>query len=224
MFRLIPVFGLVLGLAACANGQSNLEKPAEPLGNFKLGHAIVVAPNLTKGPVSRDASAEEWIASVDSALEERFRRYEGDSFYHLGVSVEGYVLAQPGVPLVFSPKSALIVRVTVWDDAAQAKLNEEPEELTALESFSAETALGSGLTQSKEQQMRNLSANIALQIEKWMRRKQMNADWFGGRDAGKPLTADVADDAEAEDQAVPDENVSAQAAPTDVAEQTPPNG
>ncbi len=192
MFRLIPVLGLVLGLAACANGQSNLEKPAQPIGNFKLGHAVVVAPNIQKGPVSRDASAEEWIASVDSALEERFRRYEGDSFYHLGVSVEGYVLAHPGVPLVFSPKSALIVRVTVWDDAAQAKLNDEPEQITAMESFSAQTALGSGLTQSKEEQMRNLSANIALQIEKWMRRKQMNDDWFGGRDAGQPAAPDGA--------------------------------
>ncbi|KAA8612324.1 hypothetical protein [Salipiger aestuarii] len=220
MFRLIPAIGLILGLAACANGQANLEKPVQPIGSFKLGHAAVVAPNLTKGPVSREASAEEWIASVDSALEERFRRYEGDNFYHLGVSVEGYVLAQPGVPLVLSPKSALIVRVTVWDDAAQAKLNAEPEEITAMESFSAETTLGSGLTQSKEEQMRNLSANIALQIEKWMRRKQMNDGWFGGRDAGKPLAAQAVDDK----PRGPGPETVAQPAPSGVAELTTPRG
>ena len=120
MFRLIPALGLVLGLAACANGQSQLGEPLEPIGDFKLGHAAVVAPNLVEGPVSRNATEEEWIASVDEAVEERFRRYEGDSFYHMGISIEGFVLAQPGVPLVFSPKSALILRVTVWDDASQS--------------------------------------------------------------------------------------------------------
>ncbi|MHA7870079.1 MAG: hypothetical protein ACX93U_21585 [Salipiger thiooxidans] len=185
MLRLIPVLVLALGLSACANGQTDLQKPAEPIGDFKLGHAIVVAPNIVEGPVSRNATAEEWIASVDAALEERFRRQDGDKFYHLGVSVEGFVLAQPGIPLVFSPKSALIVRVTAWDDAAQKKLNDTPEEITVLESFSAETVVGSGVTQSREQQMRNLSANMALQIEKWMRRMQKNEGWFGGPDAGK---------------------------------------
>ncbi|APZ51899.1 hypothetical protein [Salipiger abyssi] len=192
MPRLIPALGLVLGLAACANGQTNLQKPVEPLGNFKLGHAEVVAPNIVKGPVSREASAEEWIAEVDKALEERFRRHEGDKYYHLGVSVEGYVLAQPGIPLVFSPKSALIVRVTVWDDAAGKKLNAEPEQITALESFSAETVVGSGVTQSKAEQMRNLSANVALQIEKWMRRMQKEEGWFGGLEANPPAAPEAA--------------------------------
>ncbi|MBN9887008.1 hypothetical protein [Salipiger abyssi] len=199
MPRLIPALGLVLGLAACANGQTNLQEPVEPLGNFKLGHAEVVAPNIVKGPVSREASAEEWIAEVDKALEERFRRQEGDKYYHLGVSVEGYVLAQPGIPLVFSPKSALIVRVTVWDDAAGKKLNEEPEQITALESFSAETVVGSGVTQSKAEQMRNLSANVALQIEKWMRRMQKEEGWFGGLDANPPAVAEATGEPSAED-------------------------
>ena len=189
MFRLIPALGLVLGLAACANGQSQLGEPLEPIGDFKLGHAAVVAPNLVEGPVSRNATEEEWIASVDEAVEERFRRYEGDSFYHMGISIEGFVLAQPGVPLVFSPKSALILRVTVWDDASQSKLNAEPEQFTVLESFTAETVVGSGVTQTKAQQMRNLSANAALQIEKWMRRMQAEEGWFGGPDANLPVAA-----------------------------------
>ncbi|GGG80558.1 hypothetical protein GCM10011415_32430 [Salipiger pallidus] len=197
MFRLASAALLALALGACANGQSDLDKPAEPIGDFKLGHAIVVAPNIVKGPVSREASTEDWIASVDGALEERFRRHEGEKFYHLGVSIEGYVLAQPGVPLIFSPKSALIVNVTAWDDTTQSKLNPEPEQITAMESFSAETAVGSGLTQSSEEQMRNLSANVALQIEKWMRRQQRKEGWFGGPDAGRPVAADADDSAEA---------------------------
>lgn len=89
--------------------------------------------NIVKGPASRDASDEEWIETLDAAIEERFRRYQGDNFYHLGISIEGYVLAQPGIPLVFSPKSVLIVNVTVFEDATGQKLNEEAEQLTALE-------------------------------------------------------------------------------------------
>ena len=189
MLRFLPVLGLVLGLSACANGQTDLAAPVTPLGNFKLGFAEVVAPNIVKGPVSRDASADEWIAEVDKALEERFDRYTGDKYYHIGISIEGYVLAQPGIPLVFSPKSALIVRATVWDDAAASKLNAEPEQITALESFSAETVVGSGVTQSKEIQMRNLSVNIALQIEKWMRRMQKDEGWFGGPNAEPAVTS-----------------------------------
>ena len=73
--------------------------------------------NLTKGPVSRDATPEEWKEAVRAAFEPRFKRYDGGKFYHLGVIVEGYVLAQPGIPVVLAPKSALIFSVTVIEDA-----------------------------------------------------------------------------------------------------------
>ena len=43
------IFGglLMLSVAAC-NGASDLQKAAVPLGDFKLGHNIVVAPRLRK--------------------------------------------------------------------------------------------------------------------------------------------------------------------------------
>ena len=185
IYRLALALTLALGLSACADGARELKRSADPLGNFKLGHAIVTSPNITQGPASRKATEEEWNAAMDAALEERFRRYEGDSFYHLGVSVEGFVLAQPGVPLVYSPKSVVIVRVTVFEDATGKKLNEEAEQITALEAPSAETVISSGLTQSKEEQMENLTKNVALQIEKWMRRMQKEKGWFGGLEANK---------------------------------------
>ncbi|MBE9640934.1 hypothetical protein [Salipiger mangrovisoli] len=189
MFRPVPLLAAalaaVLTLSACANGQANLRKPVEPIGDFKLGFSEVVAPNIVKGPLSRDASAEEWTQAVDAAIEERFDRQTGGKYYHIGTSVEGYVLAQPGVPLVFSPKSALILRVTVWDDAAQRKLNDTPEQITVMEAITPETLAGSGLTQSREVQMRNLSANAALQIEMWMRRELRAQGWFGGEAAQK---------------------------------------
>ncbi|PVA10934.1 hypothetical protein DC366_03870 [Pelagivirga sediminicola] len=184
MLRLIAFFSALLTVAACTN-PNDLDKAPVPLGDFKLAHNVVVAPNLTKGPASRDASKEEWIASMKKAVDERFSRYDGDKLYHLGVSIEGYVLAVPGVPIVASPKSALILNATVWDDAAGKKLNEKPEQITVIESFSGETVLGSGLTQSKEEQMTNLSRNAAKLIQNWLERQKYQEDWFGGRAADK---------------------------------------
>lgn len=183
MFRLTALMLATAALTACTNPNDLEETPAY-LGNFRLAHNVVVAPNLTKGPASRDASKEEWIAVMKSAVEERFGRYEGDKLYHLGISVEGYVLAIPGVPVVASPKSALILNVTAWDDAAQKKLNEKPEQITVLETISGNTFLGSGLTQSKKKQMSNLSRNAAKLIQNWLVRENDKNGWFEAD--GKP--------------------------------------
>ena len=182
MIRFLALFGLAL-MAACTNPNDLDEAPAY-LGNFHLGHNVVVAPNLTKGPASREASKEEWIAAMTEAMTDRFGRYEGTKLYHIGVSVEGYVLAIPGVPLVASPKSALILNVTVWDDAKGGKLNTKPHLVTVVESFSGNTFLGSGLTQSKETQMLNLSRNAAKQIQNWMVQQNNEFGWF--EDDGVP--------------------------------------
>ncbi|MFU1477449.1 hypothetical protein ACM25N_06975 [Roseovarius sp. C7] len=179
MSRLLSAVLLLFALGACTNPNDLHEEPAE-LGNFLLGHNVVVAPNLTKGPASRDASKEEWIKAVKDAVDQRFERFDGDTYYHLGVSIEGYVLAVPGVPIVASPKSALILNVSVWDDAAGKKLNDKPETITVVETFSGNTFLGSGLTQSKAKQMRNLSRNASKQIQSWLERQYHQEGWFGG--------------------------------------------
>ncbi len=183
MLRLFALIVALTGLTACTNPDDIDDAPAY-LGNFHFGHNVVVAPNITKGPTSRDATKEEWIEAMKAAMDERFGRYEGTKLYHMGISVEGYVLALPGIPLVASPKSALIIRVTAWDDAANAKLNAEPEQVTIVESISGSTVLGSGLTQSKEVQMENLSRNAAKLIEKWLVRMNDQEGWF--EDDGKP--------------------------------------
>ncbi len=177
MSRILVLIFLLLGLTACTNS-NDLDQPPVALGAFNLGHNIVVAPNMTKGPVSRAATPEEWIASLTTAIGDRFGRYEGDKLIHFGVSVEGFVLAQPGIPIVASPKSVLIINVTVWDDAAGVKLNEKPEQITILESFSGKSFIGSGLTQSKEAQMLGLSRNAAKQIEVFLVKKQAEEGWF----------------------------------------------
>lgn len=177
MSRIFVLLLSALMLAGCTN-PNDLDKEPTYLGNFRMGHNVSVAPNLTKGPTSREATKEEWIEAMTLAMDERFSRYEGDKFYHFGISIEGYVLAIPGVPVVASPKSALILNVTVWDDALGKKLNEKPHQVTVIESLSANTILGSGLTQSKEKQLENLTRNAAKLIQNWMVRENNAKGWF----------------------------------------------
>lgn len=177
--RRIALLLAALGLAACTNADDLDGAPAD-LGDFHLGHNIVVAPNLVQGPFSRKATRKEWIAAIEAAVDERFGRYEGTRLYHLGISVDGYVLALPGVPVVAAPKSILILQVTVWDDAAGRKLNDKPQQLTVVESLSGDTVVGSGLTLTREEQMQNLSRNAAKQIETWLIKQKRERGWFEG--------------------------------------------
>ncbi len=173
-FFLVALLGFV---AACTN-PDDLDEPAADLGNFSLGHNVVIAPKFQKGPLSREMPDERWIKEVTARIDERFERYTGDRLYHFGISLEGYVLAQPGIPIVASPKSALIMRVTVWDDAAGKKLNEKAEQLIVLETLSGEQVIGSGLTQSAEQQLENLTKNASKMLENWLLRKKRGEGWF----------------------------------------------
>ena len=162
-------------LAACGS-KSDLDQPPEPLGHFRLGHNVVVAPHPVQGPLSRDVAPEEWIDTMRGAISDRFGRYEGDKLYHLGISVDGYVVAQTGIPLVLAPKSVVILNVTLWDDEKGEKVNKEPERIMALESLNGKSVVGSGLTQTREEQMANLSYNAAKRIEIWLKN---NIEEFG---------------------------------------------
>lgn len=175
---LVALIGLA-ALTACGAADQDLDGPVEPIGEFLLGHAIVVADDARMVPPSRSASEEELEEALKTALTNRFGRFDGAQFYHIAVSVDGYSIAVPGIPLVLNPKSIMIIGVTVWDDAAGGKINETPHRITVLERLSGETAISSGLTQTKEEQIANLSTNAARLIELWMRE---NPDWFAPRE------------------------------------------
>lgn len=166
-----------LALAAACTSSADLNEPPADLGNFRLGHNVVVASKMKQSALSRGATQEEWVDVLTKAVDERFGRYEGERLYHIGISVEGFAIAPPGIPLVVSPKSVLIIRVTLWDDALGRKLNEKAKQFTVFESLSGDTLVGSGLTQTKEQQMQNLSRNAAKVVQTWM---QENPEWFPG--------------------------------------------
>ncbi|MBY6164991.1 hypothetical protein KUW14_03935 [Pseudooceanicola nitratireducens] len=176
MIRKFAATALLVLAAACTDVSDLQEAPAD-LGQFRLGHNVVVASKMRQAALSRDATEEEWVAALQAAVEERFGRYEGERLYHLGISVEGFSIAPPGVPLVASPKSVLIIRATLWDDALGRKLNEEAKQFTVFETFSGSTIVGSGLTQTKEEQIQNLSRSAAKLVQNWM---LQNPEWFPG--------------------------------------------
>lgn len=176
MIRHLAALMLLVLAAACTSSADLKDAPAD-LGNFRLGHNVVVATKMRQAALSRDATQAEWVAAMTQAVAERFGRYEGDRLYHIGISVEGFSLAPPGVPIVVAPKSILIIRATIWDDALGRKLNDEPKQFTVFESLSGDTVVGSGLTQTKAEQMQNLSRNAAKMIQNWM---LQNPEWFPG--------------------------------------------
>jgi hypothetical protein len=140
---------------------------------------------MQKVAISRNATPEEWETALEAAMEQRFGRYEGAKLYNIGISIDAFALAPPGVPLVLNPKSALGITVTVWDDAEQKKLNEEGKQIIVMEKMSEKTVLGSGLMQSAAKQMEILSYNAAKSVEGWLLE---NPEWFGLPPLATPAT------------------------------------
>lgn len=179
MRKILIATATALMLAGCTS-EEDLTLAPEPLGQFRLGHNIAIGDNVTLGPYARDLSEQQLETSVQNAVAERLRRYDGDGLYHLGIVIGGVVLAQPGIPVVYAPSSVMIVDVTVFDNATQKKLNEEPFRITTGEGFrNIVPVLGSGQVRSAEDQLENLSYQVAKAIEDWLKD---NPEWFALRE------------------------------------------
>lgn len=174
--RLVPAVCLMLGLAACA--RNDLAEPPMPLGEFALGLNIAVADNVQMVPISRPAEPKDWEAALQKAVDARFgqSRYQGTKLYNIGISIDAYALAPPGIPVLAAPKSVLVITANIWDDAAEKKLNPEGYQITVFESLSGETVIGTGLTRTKAQQMEALAFNAARKVEDWLLE---HPEWFG---------------------------------------------
>lgn len=179
MIRIIAVLMSVVMLAAC-NGANDLNKAPVALGDFSLYHNVVVAPKVQKVPLGRELPVEVMTSTLKAAVAERFDRYKGARNYHFGISIESYFLAPPGIPVVAAPKSAMIINLTVWDDAKNKKLTSEPHQLTVFESFDQGPLVGSGYTKSADEQFKNLSQNAVKQIENFLVKKNKEEGWFNG--------------------------------------------
>lgn len=165
---------LLLLLAACGIGPG-ADAP-KALGDFRLGYNIVQANDVEQGPFSRTVAPGELTGALREAVEARLGRYDGDGLYHLGIAIGGYVLAQPGLPVVYTPKSVLIFEVNLYDNATRTRLNAEPERIMAFEGIRNLTpVVGSGLVRSREEQLANLAAEGARLVEDWLAR---HPEWF----------------------------------------------
>ncbi|MDK3072118.1 hypothetical protein QO034_03260 [Sedimentitalea sp. JM2-8] len=180
MIRTLALLTGLAILAACNTGPQ--DRTPDSLGEFKLGHNVVVADKMRQGPISRDATAEEWETTIKSAVQQRFGAFDGDQLYHFGISVEGYMLAPEG--FIYNPRSMLILNVTVWDDALGKKLNDEVHQITVVEDSTVTTFFkGSGRERTKQEQMDGLTANALDQLGDWLQERHLEDGWFD-RDPG----------------------------------------
>ncbi|MCA0205447.1 hypothetical protein [Pararhodobacter sp.] len=173
--KTLAPLGLAALIAGCSASGEDVGAMRPELGDFRLCYNIVTTNDAVQGPLSREADVEEFADRIRDEIDRRFSRYEGSRLYHLALHLDAYVLAVPGIPLVASPRSALIVSANVWDDALGRPLNEEPQQFTVLESAGGSAIVGSGLTMSAEEQMTMLSQNAALRIETWLAE---HPEWF----------------------------------------------
>ncbi|QDY68283.1 hypothetical protein [Qingshengfaniella alkalisoli] len=176
LLRLPAVLAFAAILSACGAPPEGFED-LEPLGDFRLGHNITVVDNPTMGALSRKVSDEEWETAMEDAVARQFSGFSGDRYYHIAIKVQGYVVAQPGIPVIAAPKSTLGLSVNIWDDAAGGKLLEEAKQIIVLESLSAGNIVSSGITKSRDEQVRELAENAAGEILEWLRD---NPQWFDG--------------------------------------------
>lgn len=175
--RLIRAFCAlaVLGVLIACDAK-DMGEPPHPMGNFAMRANFVDAAKAQTIPLSRTATPEAWGAVLKEALQERFGVYQGDNPFEFGISIDGYILAPPGVPLVASPRSALIIRVHVYDTVKKQFLVEGGKRMTILEGMSKDSVIGSGWTQNKQAQMKKLARNAAKAVQDYM---LDHPEWLG---------------------------------------------
>jgi hypothetical protein len=174
LLRTLPAVIGLLVLVACDAHDAG--EPPKPMGNFAMGLNIVVPDTAQTIPISRQATPEEWKTVMEQAMQDRFGSYSGDKLFDFGISIDGYMLAPPGVPVVASPRSALIITVNVWDDAKKEVLVKGGKRLTIVEGVSADSVVGSGWTQNKQAQMKKMAFNAAKAVQDYMLE---HPEWLG---------------------------------------------
>lgn len=165
-----PIFAAFacLALVAC-DPPPELPSDPPPIGDFRLAHLKVSAQGTEFHEISRIVEESALEESLYNAIQERLGRHKGNKWYHINVAIEGVILAPPGIPVVASLKSVMIIRVQVWDDAQGIALNDPPKEFTIIEPYSSETVVGSGITRDEQEQLTAISRHAAATIEDWLK-------------------------------------------------------
>lgn len=160
-------------LAGCAV-RDPLEQDLPDMGTFQLAAPITVARNAKKVPPSRDASEASLRRMMNAELVRRFGRYAGGTPFYIALNIDGYSLAPPGIPVVLTPKSILVVTANVWRADPQEKIG-GPKQIVTFEGANT-LFLGSGLMKDADAQLLTLCRNTAKKVQDWMLE---NPTWFG---------------------------------------------
>jgi len=146
------------------------DKPiVKPIMDFRLGHITVNAKDARTVEWGRTVTEMQLTDAVKTAVRDRFGPLKGRSWYHLGITLDAYLLPPPGVPIVASPRAGLVAQVQVWDDRTQSILNPRAKAIAVTESTNPQTLLGSGYNYDAEVQLGRASRSLALQIERRLR-------------------------------------------------------
>ncbi|MEV8467084.1 hypothetical protein AB0T83_09865 [Fluviibacterium sp. DFM31] len=185
LLRLLPTLLALAVLSACTT-ELDPEIQKTGLGDFSLDRLVVVMDDKPQsGFHSRKVSNDTLKAAVVKAVEPRLSRFDGEGSYSIGIKVQGYILAHPGVPVLLAPRSTLFLSVNVYDDVPR-RLNPKPANLTVWEDAGGDTVVGSGYTQTGEEQLAELADNAAIEIERWLRE---NPQWFKPKPGAAPADA-----------------------------------
>ncbi|MEX0301404.1 MAG: hypothetical protein AB3N24_03170 [Leisingera sp.] len=187
MIRILSILAAPALLAAC--GETRLDESPEDLGAFQARVTHVYTDKALQWPLSRNADHSEWTAPIKSAIDTRLRRYDGAQQYDVAVTLEGFLLAPPGVPVLLSPRSAVVVNVFIYD-VAEKKFLAKKHQMEIFESTTGGSALlGSGHVRTKEEQIQGLAINIADKVEEWMAEQHQEQGWFAPRPASEAGSA-----------------------------------
>jgi len=182
MIRAFAFLASLTLLTAC--GETRMDEAPEDLGTFNMRVGYIYTEKALQWPLSRKSEGSEWNAALQNALDTRLRRYEGTQDYDVAITLEGFLLAPPGIPILVSPKSVAVVNVFAYD-VAKKKYLVKKQQMEIFESTTGESAiLGSGHSRTKEEQIAGLSLNIVDAVEEMMAEQHLENGWFDVRPDG----------------------------------------
>ena len=188
MTRLFALFASLLLLVSCSETQ--LDEAPEDLGNFNMRVGFVYTDKALQWPLSRDAEPSEWNEPIERALEARLGRYQGNGKYDVAITLEGFLLATGGIPVLVNPKSAAVVNVFVYNVETQTYLARK-HQMEIFEDTTGESALiGSGFSRTKQEQIDGLALKIVDGLEEYMAAQHAEHGWFNGTEAATVATED----------------------------------
>jgi hypothetical protein len=62
----------------------------DPIGEFRVGHTVVVGKDMVQGPLSREADPQKIIDAIKQATSERLSVYDGSQYYHVAMKIDAY--------------------------------------------------------------------------------------------------------------------------------------